>query len=113
MLGTPFSGEAARYARVLARKTDRFTDPAEALAQVLGRWSTGEVLDHRERRMAARLAAERSSLQARVDAEVAATSPAAALPAAHTPVIVGDDDDDSEILDDVDDFYADALEVLE
>ncbi|MFC0453765.1 helix-turn-helix domain-containing protein [Rhodococcus jostii] len=115
MLGTPFSDEAARYARILARRTDRFTDPAETLATLLSRWDAGEVLDRRERRMAARLAAERSGLAAAAELDLAA-DPVPALSAATTssgPPVVGDDDDDSEILDDVDDFYADALEVLE
>jgi transposase InsO family protein len=115
MLGTPFSDEAARYARILARRTDRFTDPAETLATLLSRWDAGEVLDRRERRMAARLAAERSGLAAAAELELAA-DPVPALSAATTssgPPVVGDDDDDSEILDDVDGFYDDALEVLE
>lgn len=124
MLGTPFSDEAARYARILARRTDRFADPAEALAKVLARWNAGEVLDRRERRMAARLAAERSGLAAAAELELTATAPpavtasTAAIPEAP---VVGDDDEDDEIIDAADDlggdtdedFYADALEVLE
>ncbi|MFI7524578.1 helix-turn-helix domain-containing protein [Nocardia salmonicida] len=122
MLGTPFSEEAARYARILARRTGRFVDPVQALAQVLARWNAGEVLDRRERRMAARLSAERSGLSAAAEVELA-TDPAPALTAsvnAGTPLL-GDDDADDEIFDDSDDFdadtaedfYADALEVLE
>lgn len=62
MLNTPFSAEAARYARALVAKTDRFADPNTTLAQVLARWSTGEVTDRRERRIAARLSAERAAI---------------------------------------------------
>ncbi|MCC3318316.1 DDE-type integrase/transposase/recombinase [Nocardia africana] len=122
MLDTPFSDEAARYARVLARRTDRFVDPVEALGEVLARWSAGEVLDRRERRIAARLSAERSGLATAAELELA-SDPVPALPGPGDPVapIVGDDDDDDEIFDGSEefdddaaaDFYADALEVLE
>ncbi|WP_280465381.1 helix-turn-helix domain-containing protein [Nocardia brasiliensis] len=122
MLDTPFSDEAARYARILARKLDRFVDPVEALAEVLARWNAGEVLDRRERRMAARLSAERSGLSAAAELELAA-DPTAALPApgGAARALTGDDDDAGEIFDDsedfdahaAEDFYADALEVLE
>lgn len=118
MLDTPFSDEAARYARILARRTDRFVDPVEALAEVLARWDVGEVLDRRERRMAARLSAERSGLSAAAQFEPAA-DPAAV--GGVEALLVGDDDEDDEILDDSEgfdetaaaQFYADALEVLE
>ncbi|WP_227462699.1 MULTISPECIES: transposase [Nocardia] len=65
-LNTPFSAEAATYARRLAAATDRFTDSNEALAAVLSRWSAGEVVDRRERRIAARLASERGGVMATV-----------------------------------------------
>lgn len=122
LLGTAFSDEAARYARMLAGRTDRFVDPVEALSEVLARWSAGEVIDRRERRMAARLSAERAGLAPTAEFELA---PAAvvALPGPDEPAIaiVGDDEDDEEIFDDSEDFdpdaaeqfYADALEVLE
>ncbi|KZM75534.1 helix-turn-helix domain-containing protein [Nocardia terpenica] len=119
MLDTPFSAEAARYARDLATATDRFADPVQALAQVLSRWSTGEVIDRRERRMAARLSAERSGIQAL--AELTAAEPAPAVTTAE-PVtqIHGDDDTEDEVFDDpeldggdvADGFWDDALEVL-
>ncbi|UAK31924.1 MULTISPECIES: transposase [Nocardia] len=108
MLGTPFSSEAARYARVLATRDDRFADPVQALSEVLGRWNAGEVIDRRERRMAARLSAERSGVQAIADLgeTVAGASLGAVEPSAE---IRGDDDTDE--LDES--YWADALEVLE
>ncbi|WP_280445100.1 helix-turn-helix domain-containing protein [Nocardia brasiliensis] len=121
-LDTPFSDEAARYARLLARRMDRFIDPVDALGEVLARWNTGEVLDRRERRMAARLSAERSGVAAAAELELA-VDPAPALPALTESdgPLLSDDDDDNEIFDDTEDFdadaaaefYADALEVLE
>jgi transposase InsO family protein len=57
-LGTPFSAEAAGYARRLATSQDRWPDPQRALAQLLERWDKGMVADRRERRMALRLGAE-------------------------------------------------------
>ena len=61
-LGTPFSGEAARYARGLAARQDRWPDTGQALAELLARWDKGMVTGRRERRMAVRLAAERAAL---------------------------------------------------
>jgi hypothetical protein len=118
MLGTPFSGEAARYARRLAVRTDRFADPAETLAEVLERWRAGEVQGRRERRIAARLAAERAAIPAgggtAFDGLLAEDSDAAPTrqdePAAE---VLGDDDSEEELVAEVDGFYDDALEVLE
>jgi len=62
LLGAPFSAEAARHARVLAARADRFTDPAQALGELLARWETGAVTGARERRMALRLSSERAAL---------------------------------------------------
>src|SRR5260370_2601288 len=59
-LGTPFSGEAARYARQLAARSDRWPDTGQALGELLARWDQGMVAGRRERRMAIRLAAERA-----------------------------------------------------
>jgi hypothetical protein len=101
MRNTPFSGEAARYARFLARRSDRFTDPNEALKQVLDRWSAGEVLDRRERRMAARLAAERVGLAAAAELELAAEAVVPALPGGAQPMIA-DNDDEEDLADDID-----------
>lgn len=116
MLNTPFSAEAARYARVLAAQADRFSDPNTALAQVLQRWSMGAVTDRRERRIAARLSAERAAVPGLTDVELC-TSPAhpemPAVAGAHLTVVSGDDDEEAELLDDLEGFYDDALEVLE
>ncbi|MGO9163952.1 MAG: hypothetical protein ACLP7J_25250 [Streptosporangiaceae bacterium] len=126
-LGTPFSGEAARYARRLAARQDRWPDTGQALAELLARWDQGMVTGRRERRMAIRMAAERAALPDPPDQE---TAPVACLPGVPgsgaepppgdaalrvVPGAVGDDDDPAEIFDDPEDgdFYADAFEVLE
>ncbi|MFF0458423.1 transposase [Nocardia africana] len=111
-LGTPFSAEAATYARRLAARSDRFTDPDETLAQVLSRWSEGAVTDRRERRMAIRLSAERSDLQALTESEATQPHPhSQALALTAGAAVSGDDDDEAEIFDDTDEV--EALEVLE
>jgi transposase InsO family protein len=106
-LGTPFSAEAARYARRLAACQDRWPDPQAALAGLLARWDQGMVTGRRERRMAARLAAEHAALTVPEAAEAESPGPRAAGDAE------GDDDDADEIFDAPGDFYADAFEVLE
>jgi transposase InsO family protein len=108
-LGTPFSAEAARYARRLAACQDRWPDPQAALAGLLARWDQGMVTGRRERRMAARLAAEHAALAVpeAAEAESPGPQPRAAGDAE------GDDDDADEIFDAPGDFYADAFEVLE
>ena len=110
-LGTPFSAEAARYARRLAARQDRWPDPEAALAGLLARWDQGMVTGRRERRMAARLAAGHAALAVPDAAE--AGEPGPQLPAAAGAE--GDDDDAEEIFDAPgdSDFYADAFEVLE
>lgn len=121
MLGTPFSAEAARYARTLAARTDRFADPNIALAEVLGRWSTGAVTDRRERRIAARLSAERAAIPGLADPELGEVDALSeheheqepAPTGAHLTVMTGDDDEEAELLAGLDGFYDDALEVLE
>jgi transposase InsO family protein len=127
-LGTPFSGEAARYARRLAARSGRWPDTGQALAELLARWDQGVVTGRRERRMAVRLAAERAALPDPSDREAAghvAWLPGTAGPGAESPredaalravpPVDGDDDDPAEIFDDPadHDFYADAFEVLE
>ena len=108
-LGTPFSAEAARYARRLAACQDRWPDPQAALAGLLARWDQGMVTGRRERRMAARLAAEHAALTVPDAAEAESPGP--------QPQAAGDaeddDDDAEEIFDAPGDFYADAFEVLE
>ncbi|MGW3690924.1 integrase [Streptomyces sp. NPDC005125] len=110
MLGTPFSAEAAQYARALAAHRDRFADPVAALKEVLERWGTGQVLDRRERRMAARMSAERSGIPPLPGAEDEFVP---LVPAQPGSGVVGDDDSEDELFDDVDGYYDDALEVLE
>ena len=123
-LGTPFSGEAARYARQLAARQGRRTDAGQALDELLARWDQGMVTGRRERRMAIRVAAERPALPGPAGHEAsqaAFLSPAArADEAPHAgrrpgPDAAGDDDDPEEVFDGPadDDFYADAFEVLE
>jgi hypothetical protein len=63
-LGTPFSAEAAKYARKLTAENDRWPDEVSALKDLLARWDKGVVAGRRERRMAARLAAEYQALAA-------------------------------------------------
>ena len=114
-LGTPFSGEAARYARQLAARQDRWPDTGQALGELLARWDRGMVTGRRERRMAIRLAAERAALPdpPGITAPGTQLPPAPALHA--VPDMHGDDEDPEEIFDDPadGDFYADAFEVLE
>ncbi|MDF3292444.1 Mu transposase C-terminal domain-containing protein [Streptomyces silvisoli] len=109
LLEGPFSTEAAQYARRLATGSNCEADPARGLAALLARWSQGEVADRREKRIAARIAAERVALPTLVDSAV----PVAATGSAD--LVAGDDDRDEELFDDVDDedFYADAFEVIE
>ncbi len=110
-LGTPFSAEAARYARQLAACQDRWPDPQAALAGLLARWDQGMVTSRRERRMVVRLAAEHAAVAVPDAAE--AGDPGPQLRAAASAE--GDDDDAEEIFDAPGDgdFYADAFEVLE
>src|SRR5207253_444212 len=129
MIGTPFSSEAARYARRLATVESRLPDKEKALSQLLARWETGMVSDRRERRMAARLAAERVALplpDPSSPAKAIAGLPSLAAitgPEGHedneeemvapepVPPDPGDEDDDEEIFDapEGDDFYDDAF----
>jgi len=121
-LGTPFSAEAAGYARRLAASQNRWPDPAQALAELLGRLDQGMVTDRRERRMALRLGAERAALPVPDEPTAQVQPSAAAFSAPGGPCLavdldavnVGGDDDTDEIFDapDADDFYADAFKVL-
>jgi len=127
-LGAPFSSEAARYARRLAARHDRWPDTGRALAELLARWDRGMVTGRRERRMAVRLATERAALPDPEDQEAearvvclpgvpgsGAEPPPAAADLRAVPYVVGDDDDPEEIFDNPadDDFYADAFEIIE
>jgi hypothetical protein len=110
-LGMPFSGEAARYARRLAARQDRWPDREQALGELLARWDQGMVTGRRERRMAVRLAAERAALPGPPDMP----APPAEAGLHAVPDVHGDDEDPEEIFDDPadGDFYADAFEILE
>ena len=126
-LGTPFSGEAARYARQLAARAGRWPDTGQALGELLARWDQGMVTGRRERRMAIRLAAERAALPDPADMQAAAqvaglpdvaahgTQPPAEAALHAAADVTGDDEDPEEIFDDPagGDFYADAFEILE
>ena len=79
-LGTPFSGEAARYARRLAARQDRWPDAGQALGELLARWDQGMVTGRRERRMAIRLAAERAALPDPPDTRAGSAGRLAARP---------------------------------
>jgi transposase InsO family protein len=126
-LGTPFSGEAARYARRLAARLDRWPDAGRALGELLARWDQGMVTGRRERRMAVRLAAERAALPDPDGHDLAGqvaylpgtagpgTEPPGEAALRTVPEVTGDDEDPEEIFDDPadGDFYADAFEILE
>lgn len=115
-LGTPFSADAAAYARRLAAGRGLAADPTLELAELLARWKDGIIAGQAERRIAARLATQHAALPI-------AREPITGEPvdgAAHSsaqPAIVSDDDDDGDligdsVLADGEDFYADAFEVL-
>lgn len=110
---TPFSAEAAAYARRLAATADRHIDPESALSQLLERWDKGAVTDRRERRMALRLSADRQTVTPPApepDAETASVG----LHLVPPPQVDSDTDTDDEIFDGPDDdFYDDAFEVLQ
>jgi transposase InsO family protein len=111
-LDTAFSAEAAAYARRLATRADRHTDPAQALSQLLERWEKGAVTGRRERRMALRISADRPALP--LPAPEPDTEPATGLHLVPPPRLDGDTDEDEEIFDGPDDgFYDDAFEVLQ
>ncbi len=111
-LVSPFSSEAAAYARQLATRQGRHVDPDEALTELLSRWEEGAVSGRRERRMALRISAERPALpQIAPPSEPDARTGLHLVPAAQ---MAGDTDEDDEIFDGPgDDFYDDAFEVLQ
>lgn len=114
-LGTPFSAEAALHARRLAGRQDQWPDPARALDELLARWEEGTVTGRRERRMAARLAAERAALPVLPQPPPAGPDLPELRASDELPGASGDDDEPGEIFDEPGDgdFYADAFEVLE
>jgi putative transposase len=121
-LGTPFSADAAAYARRLAASRGLAADPTKELADLLARWKDGIVAGQAERRMAARLASHYAALPIATDPSESLRSVASPEADTSSPAlpIVSDDDDDTDLADatadddgaDSDDFYADAFEVL-
>lgn len=119
----PFSAEVLRYARRLARETDRFPDDRRALHEMLDRWNAGVTRNPAERRMALRLSQQRNDRLVADEGETARVTELATLRAvaARTtdhndePVedLLGDDDDELELAaapaDERDDFYDDAF----
>jgi transposase InsO family protein len=115
MLDTPFSADAAAYARTLAAREGRWPDPAAALREVLERWSSGAVADQRERRIAARMAAERTALPLipTADDDQGCWPRAVGTVESELEDMAAADDTQEELALDVEAFYRDALEVLE
>ncbi len=115
-IAVPFSAEALRYARHLARQTSRYPDDRQALAELLERWDVGLARNPTERRMALRLSEQRAKrLAGRADEDPPAPSGMATLHALPDPVAEPEDppggDDDESDLDDGD-FYRDAFETI-
>jgi transposase InsO family protein len=110
-LDTPFSADAAAYARRLATAPGVVLDAAKALADLLDRWSVGMVTGRRERRIAARLSAEYAALPQIVLPGLEPDDLKQSSTAAEGP-LVGDDDDGDFVGRDEDGFYDDAFEVL-
>ncbi|MGH2856935.1 MAG: Mu transposase C-terminal domain-containing protein [Solirubrobacteraceae bacterium] len=111
-IAVPFSAETLVYARRLARQTDRFPDDRRALAELLERWDAGLTRNPTERRMALRLAQQRTDRLGAPDEEEkatvtdlasvrAVTEPAGAAGLDHLPEdggeLHGDDDDPAEL----------------
>ncbi|MEJ5947055.1 hypothetical protein WDZ17_17325 [Pseudokineococcus basanitobsidens] len=57
----PFSQAAADYARQVSVRTHRHVDPQQAVHDLLGQWSAGEVTARRDRALARRLSAQRAA----------------------------------------------------
>ncbi|MEV0287938.1 helix-turn-helix domain-containing protein [Kribbella sp. NPDC050820] len=136
-LALPLSADALAYAKAVATSRDGVPDVTAALHDLLSAWNVGLVGNRTERRIALRLAAERAARHQPVeDAEetgadglVSARSVLLAQQLDTPPVQAappeqdgGDDDSDDDSDDDLDtdgdvieldDFYADALEMME
>jgi putative transposase len=122
-LGTPFSADAAAYARRLATGRGLGADPRRELAELLDRWKNGIVAGQTERRMAARLAGQHAALPLAPEPTdpysdqvfPPRTPLTEVMPDAGGEVllqIVSDDDDAGDLAASDEDFYADAFEVL-
>jgi transposase InsO family protein len=101
----PFSTEVLRYARQIARTAHQVPDDRRALKELLERWDAGNHADSRERRMWLRLS-ELTPTDLPPDVDTPPERPGRIL---EVPTEAGDDDIDEEL----DDFYAQALEVDE
>jgi transposase InsO family protein len=132
-LTLPLSADALAYAKTLATSRDGVADVSKELHDLLGAWNVGLVGNRTERRIALRLAAERAAQQPEQPAEDTAASELVSArgvllaqqldtPAATPPApgddrdTASDDDDELDTTGDViepDDFYADALEMME
>lgn len=121
-LDMPLSEDALRFARQLAAATYTYPDDKIAMADLLERWNVGLGDSRAERRMALRQSRERSTL---IEPDEAAEATITQLPSVAkvldptvsdepevevTEPIAEMGDDDEVDLDDLDDFYADALE---
>lgn len=58
-LSTPFSQEAANYAKAVSVRANRHVDPAQAIQDLLRQWSRDEVVARRDRSLARRLSSQR------------------------------------------------------
>ena len=123
-LDMPLSEDALRFARKLAAATYTYPDDKIAVADLLKRWNVGLGDTRAERRMALRQSRERSTL---IEPDEAAEATVTQLPSVAKVLdpTVSDEpepdvevaepiaemgDDDEVDLEDLDDFYADALE---
>lgn len=113
----PFSVEALRYARRLARSDNRHLDDRQALTELLERWDAGLLANPSERRIGLRISEQRAARSATMsaqdhhqnaDRDADADADAAIVAASPIPSVIGDDDDAAEL--DAD-FYGEALEV--
>jgi len=103
----PFSAEALRYARRLARQSDRFPDDRKVLAELLERWNAGLTGNPTERRMALRLSQQRNDRLIAGEGEVASVTDLASVRAVSQRTsasedgvpadLLGDDDDELEL----------------
>jgi transposase InsO family protein len=102
----PFSAEALRYARRLARETERFPDDRRALHEMLERWDAGLTAGPAERRMALRLSQQRNDRLIADEGTPASVTDLASVRAVIgratgedelSEELLGDDDDELEL----------------
>lgn len=107
-IDAPFSADAARYVRGLATRLDRHVDPRQAVQDLLTDWAKGEVTSRRDRNLALRLAAQRTTSEG---AEDTVSGPDEGRAAASTPGVVDlltrlRKPQQLELRDDLDDVFA-------